>query len=313
MVSVDMWAESSDTSSTNENQNDPLINGQIHVIGICGASASGKTTLCNLIRDNVCPLGTAFVPADCFYKSLSVEQKEKAMKEEFDFDHPDAIDWELVKQTTRIILEGRGVIQLPVYDFTTHSRASSIQFEESVDSTLKDKELNIGQNGGTIIRCSEINMVIVEGILIFAADSELRSMLNLKIYVEADSDLRLALRLKRDVESRGRSVDSVIRQYLRFVKPSFENFVDPSKRYADIIIPNHFDPYNVQSRTGLSESALSFILTSIKKAAKNIQVKRTRSLRSINDVSSPQDRQLITCSAKGTDKSSKGSNVTTVL
>jgi len=277
----------------------------VHVVGICGASASGKTTLCNLIRDNVCPLGTAFVPADCFYKSLDTEGRKQAMNEEFDFDHPDAIDWELMKQTTRIILNGRGVIRLPVYDFQTHSRVSSIRFEENNDSQLAEVELNIGQTGGNIIRCSEINMVIVEGILIFAADAELRNMLNLKIYVEADSDLRLALRLKRDVESRDRSVDSVIRQYLRFVKPSFENFVDPSKRYADIIIPNHFDPYNVQSRTGLSESALNFILASIKKVAKNMQVRRIRSMKSLNDNSSRRNSSLSKCSSKGTDKSSE--------
>jgi len=278
----------------------------VHVVGICGASASGKTTLCNLIRDNVCPLGTAFVPADCFYKSLDTEGRKQAMNEEFDFDHPDAIDWELMKQTTRIILNGRGVIRLPVYDFQTHSRVSSIRFEENNDSELAEVELNIGQTGGNIIRCSEINMVIVEGILIFAADAELRNMLNLKIYVEADSDLRLALRLKRDVESRDRSVDSVIRQYLRFVKPSFENFVDPSKRYADIIIPNHFDPYNVQSRTGLSESALNFILASIKKVAKNMQVRRIRSMKSLNDNTNRRNSSSLSkCSSKGTDKSSQ--------
>jgi len=183
------------------------------VIGVCGGTASGKTTVCDLFEKHLKDERVAFIPSDCFYKALTPEQKQKVVDNDYDFDHPDSIDWEGVKDCVSRLRQFGGT-NLPQYDFKTHSRTS-----ERVEVPPAD-------------------VIIVEGILIFASDKELRDMIDLKIFVDCDADVRLARRLSRDIADRGRELSSVLVQYMKFVKPAYETFVDPSKRHADIIIPN---------------------------------------------------------------------------
>eukprot|EP00397_Hematodinium_sp_SG-2012_P017844 GEMP01018258.1.p1 GENE.GEMP01018258.1~~GEMP01018258.1.p1 ORF type:complete len:360 (+),score=71.62 GEMP01018258.1:97-1176(+) len=184
-----------------------------YVIGVCGGTASGKTTVCALFEKYLKDERVAFVPSDSFYKCLTAEQKKKANAGEYDFDHPDSIDWVGVKQCVGS-LRGGIPTALPTYDFKTHSRTSEFTSLPFAD------------------------VIILEGILIYSADQELRDMMDLKIFVDCDADVRLARRLTRDITERGRDVESVLTQYMKYVKPSYETFVDPSKRYADIIVPN---------------------------------------------------------------------------
>lgn len=184
-----------------------------YVIGVCGGTASGKTTVCALFEEYLRDERVAFVPSDAFYKCLSPEQRVKASKGEYDFDHPDSIDWDGVKECVRSLRSGSQAA-LPTYDFKTHSRTNEVTNLPPAD------------------------VIILEGILIYSADQELRDLMDLKIFVECDADVRLARRLTRDIAERGRDVDGVLTQYMKYVKPSYDTFVDPSKRYADIIVPN---------------------------------------------------------------------------
>jgi len=191
------------------------------VIGVCGGTASGKTTVCELFEKHLKDERVAFIPSDNFYKCLTPEQKQKAADGEYDFDHPNSIDWEGVKKCVDDLRNFKPT-SLPTYDFCTHSRTS-----ERVEVPLAD-------------------VIIVEGILIFSSDQELRDMIDLKIFVDCDADVRLARRLSRDIAERGRELSSVLVQYMKFVKPSYETFVDPSKRHADIIVPNFGNQMNMK-------------------------------------------------------------------
>ena len=180
----------------------------IIVIGIAGGTGSGKTTITRqLVRhfgQNV-----SVIYHDNYYKAhhdLSYEERSK-----LNYDHPDAYDTDLMVHDLKELKMGRSV-ECPVYDFTIHDRSSS---------TLT-------------IRPSRV--IIVEGILIFASE-ELRKLMDIRIFVDTDADVRILRRIRRDVRERGRSLESVINQYLDTVKPMHEAFVEPSKRYADIIIP----------------------------------------------------------------------------
>jgi uridine kinase len=179
------------------------------VIGIAGGSGSGKTTLAHLILDRVGPERIAYLPHDAYYKDLSnLPPNERAT---INFDHPNSLDNELLIQHVRLLKQNKP-IDLPIYDFKTHSRTSFTH------------------------RIEPRPVIMVEGILIFA-EPELRELLEVKIFVDTDSDMRFIRRLRRDIEERGRTTDSVIRQYLATVRPMHMEFVEPSKRYADVIIP----------------------------------------------------------------------------
>jgi uridine kinase len=179
------------------------------VIGIAGGSGSGKTTLAHMILKRVGPERIAYLPHDAYYKDLSgLPPNERAM---VNFDHPNSLDNELLIQHVRQLKLGEA-IDLPVYDFKTHSRT---------DKT---------------IRIEPKQVIMVEGILIFA-EPALRDILEVKIFVDTDADMRFIRRLDRDINERGRTTDSVIRQYLATVRPMHMEFVEPSKRYADVIIP----------------------------------------------------------------------------
>lgn len=181
----------------------------ILVIGVAGGTASGKTTVVEAILDRVGREGIAHIQHDSYYKDLSHLPLEE--RRQFNFDHPDALDTPLLIRHLRRLRQGHPV-EVPNYDFSTYSR-------------LPD----------TRTVCPSA-VVIVEGILILA-EQALRDLIDLKIYVDTDADLRLIRRIERDISERGRTVESVIKQYLATVRPMHLEFVEPSKRYADVIIP----------------------------------------------------------------------------
>ncbi len=179
------------------------------VIGIAGGSGSGKTTLARLILERVGEDRIAYLPHDAYYKDLSdLPPNQRTM---INFDHPNSLDSDLLVQHIHQ-LKNFLPVDLPVYDFKTHSRTSKFQ------------------------RIEPKSVVMVEGILIFA-EPVLRKLCDVKVYVDTDADIRFIRRLERDINERGRTTASVIRQYLATVRPMHMEFVEPSKRYADVIIP----------------------------------------------------------------------------
>jgi uridine kinase len=182
---------------------DPLV------IGIAGGSGSGKTTVSQAILERVGRERIAYLPHDAYYKDLSLLSPENRM--EVNFDHPNSLESDLMTEHIKKLKRWES-IELPVYDFKNHVRTS--------------EHRTISPRG----------VILVEGILIFGEKS-LRDLFDVKIFVDTDNDLRFIRRLKRDIEERGRSTESVINQYLNTVRPMHLEFVEPSKRYADVIIP----------------------------------------------------------------------------
>ncbi|EGD75530.1 uridine kinase [Salpingoeca rosetta] len=181
------------------------------VIGICGGSASGKTTVAHQIIQELGVSWVCLLSMDSFYKVLNPEEKAQAARNEFNFDHPNAFDVDLLIDTLGRLKEGKKV-NVPVYDFTTHSR-------------LPDEVVMYGAN-----------VIIFEGILAFCA-AELRELLDVKVFVKEDDDVRLARRLVRDTKERGRDLEGAIKQYTTFVYPAFKQFIEPAARFADVVIP----------------------------------------------------------------------------
>ncbi|XP_071386679.1 uridine-cytidine kinase-like 1 isoform X4 [Centroberyx affinis] len=181
------------------------------VIGLCGGSASGKTTVANKIIEALDVPWVVLLSMDSFYKVLNKEEQELAAKNEYNFDHPDAFDFELLVTVIRKLKKGKSV-KVPVYDFTSHCRR-------------KEWKTVYGAN-----------VVIFEGILAFA-NKELLKLLDMKVFVDTDSDIRLVRRLKRDISERGRDISGVIKQYNKFVKPAFEQYIEPTVQVADIVVP----------------------------------------------------------------------------
>ena len=179
------------------------------VIGIAGGTGSGKTTVANAIREKVGEQHIAYLPHDAYYKDLSHLPPDQ--RHRINFDHPNALETDLLIRQLRELKAYRS-IELPVYDFKTHTRTAQ----------------TIGMQPQPVI--------IVEGILIFA-ERGLRELFDVKIFVDTDADLRFIRRLERDITERGRTTESVIHQYLTTVRPMHLEFVEPSKRYADVIIP----------------------------------------------------------------------------
>jgi uridine kinase len=179
------------------------------VIGIAGGSGSGKTTVANVILSRVGASHIALLAHDAYYKNL--DNLPLAQRTIINFDHPNSLDTNLLIQHVRALREWMPIEQ-PIYDFKTHSRTSETR------------------------RIDPQPVILVEGILIFA-EAELRELFDVKIYVDTDADIRFIRRLQRDIEERGRTTQSVIRQYTATVRPMHLEFVEPSKRYADVIIP----------------------------------------------------------------------------
>lgn len=179
------------------------------VIAIAGGSGSGKTTVAQVILDRVGRDRIAYLPHDAYYKDLSSLPHNQRMG--VNFDHPDSLDSELLVKHIKQ-LKKRQPVDLPVYDFKNHTRTDRFT------------------------RIEPQHVILVEGILIYA-EKELRDLFDVKIYVDTDADLRFIRRLQRDISERGRSTETVINQYLNTVRPMHMDFVEPSKRYADVIIP----------------------------------------------------------------------------
>jgi uridine kinase len=179
------------------------------VIGIAGGTGSGKTTVANVILGRVGTAHIAYLPHDAYYKNLN--DLPLAQRHIINFDHPNSLDTPLLIQHVRELRQWRS-IELPVYDFKTHCRTD-------LTTTIYPQTI-----------------LIVEGILIFA-EPELRDLFDVKIFVDTDADIRFIRRLERDIAERGRTTESVITQYLTTVRPMHLEFVEPSKRYADVIIP----------------------------------------------------------------------------
>uniref|UniRef100_A0A8D2ZWZ5 Uridine-cytidine kinase n=1 Tax=Scophthalmus maximus TaxID=52904 RepID=A0A8D2ZWZ5_SCOMX len=178
---------------------------------VIGESASGKTTVANKIIEALDVPWVVLLSMDSFYKVLNKDEQELAAKNEYNFDHPDAFDFELLVTVLRKLKKGKS-IKVPVYDFTSHCRR-------------KEWKTVYGAN-----------VVIFEGILAFA-NKELLKLLDMKVFVDTDSDIRLIRRLKRDISQRGRNIGGIIKQYNKFVKPAFEQYIEPTVQVADIVVP----------------------------------------------------------------------------
>ncbi len=179
------------------------------VIGIAGGTGSGKTTIAEVVLRRIGAEHIAFLPHDAYYRDLN--DLALAQRDSVNFDHPDSLDTDLIIEHIKQ-LKTWETVRAPVYDFTHHERT-----QETV-----------------IIEPHQV--ILVEGILVFV-EPKLRDMFDVKIYVDTPSDIRFIRRLQRDIQERGRSMESVIQQYETTVRPMHEEFVETSKRFADVIIP----------------------------------------------------------------------------
>ena len=203
------------------------------VIGIAGGSGSGKTTVVKAITRQLSGK-VIVIPQDSYYKDSSHLPLEERQK--INFDHPDAIDWKLMCQQIRELKRGQ-TIEQPVYSYITCSRSTT----ETV--TVEPAEV-----------------IIIEGILIFTC-KELRDQMNIKIFVDADDDDRLMRIINRDIAERGRTIETAIEHYCETVKPMHLQFIEPSKRYADVIVP----------QGGHNQVAINVIAATIEKALQHIK------------------------------------------
>lgn len=195
------------------------------IIGVAGGTASGKTTVSDAILERVGGDRIAYIQHDAYYRDLSHLPLEERRK--LNFDHPDALETELLVAHL-LQLQAGEPIEVPTYDFATYQRREKPR------------------------RVEPRRVILVEGILIFV-DRELREMMDVKLYVDTDADLRFIRRLQRDIRERGRAMEAVIHQYLTTVRPMHLEFVEPSKRYADVIIP----------AGGFNETAIEMIVARI--------------------------------------------------
>ncbi|NWF99484.1 MAG: uridine kinase [Thermoanaerobaculaceae bacterium] len=178
-------------------------------IGVAGGTGSGKTTVANAIVQRIGAERIAYLQHDSYYFDLKGYSHEELLHH--NFDHPDALESQLLAHHLRELKAGRAV-EVPIYDFTRHVRTAQTRHVEPR------------------------GVILVEGILIFC-EPALREQFDIKIFVDTDADLRFVRRLRRDISERGRSVESVIHQYMETVRPMHLEFVEPSKRWADLIIP----------------------------------------------------------------------------
>ncbi|MCL2361809.1 MAG: uridine kinase [Defluviitaleaceae bacterium] len=179
------------------------------IIGVSGGSGSGKTSVSKLIVESFANHSILLIAHDSYYKDQSQLTFHERLKT--NYDHPMAFETELLLKHLKD-LQNYKAIRIPVYDYTTHTRSTEVIHQEPQD------------------------VIIIEGILILE-DKKLRNLMDIKVYVDTDDDVRIIRRIRRDIIERERSLDSVIDQYLNYVKPAHHQFVEPSKRYADIIIP----------------------------------------------------------------------------
>jgi len=179
------------------------------LIGVAGGTGSGKTSMARNIVSNFSPEQVVIIEQDSYYHDLSDIPLD--MRHHRNFDHPDAYDFDLLIKQVRTLLEG-GAVEVPIYDYKTHTRSTKTY------------------------RVTGHKIIVLEGIMVLF-NPELRDMMDIKIYIQTDTDIRFIRRLSRDIRYRGRSVQAVIDQYLDTVRPMHQQFVEPTKKYADIIIP----------------------------------------------------------------------------
>ena len=203
------------------------------VIGIAGGSGSGKTTVLDHIIRELGADPIAVLDHDAYYHDLSHLPPEKRAR--FNFDHPDALETELMREHLDQLIEGEAV-EKPLYNFTTHTRREETE-------TVEPRPV-----------------IIIEGILVLA-ESLLEERMDIKIYVDAADDIRLMRRIRRDMQERGRSIEGVLRQYERTVRPMHLEFVEPSKREADVIIP----------RGGHNQVAIQMVMSRIRDVLPDVE------------------------------------------
>lgn len=179
------------------------------VIGICGGTGSGKSTVARAIFESLPESNISIIEQDAYYKDQSYLEMEDRVKT--NYDHPLAFDTDLLIRHIKSLVSGQS-IEKPIYDFSIHTRSKKTVHVDSRD------------------------IVIIEGIMIFE-DKRLRDMMDIKIFVDTDADIRIIRRITRDIRERGRTLESVIGQYLSTVKPAHEQFIEPTKKFADLIIP----------------------------------------------------------------------------
>jgi uridine kinase len=179
------------------------------IIGIAGGTGSGKSTVARRVAEQLTRASVAFIDMDAYYRNyahLPIEERRQ-----INWDHPDAFDVDLMVEHLGC-LAARCAIEKPVYDFVTHTRSAATRTVPAAD------------------------VIVVDGILLFV-DARLRELCDVKVFVDADADIRLARRIKRDMAKRGRPLEDILEQYLTTVRPMHLQFVEPSKRYADLIVP----------------------------------------------------------------------------
>jgi uridine kinase len=179
------------------------------IIGVAGGTGSGKTTVARHILRRVGEERIAYIPHDAYYRDLAHLQPN--LRTRVNFDHPDSLETDLLVEHLQQWRAGLA-IEMPVYDFTNHRRTNETK------------------------RTEPQRVALVEGILVFA-EPKLRELFDVKLYVDADADIRFIRRLRRDIAERGRTMESVVDQYMNTVRPMHLEFVEPSKRYADVVIP----------------------------------------------------------------------------
>jgi uridine kinase len=202
-----------------------------HLIGICGGSGSGKTLVARSVEAALGADRVLFMEQDSYYRDLSYLALDERHK--INFDHPSAFDNDLLIEHLHRLLAGEAV-RMPEYDYTLHTRSN--RFRDILPRVV----------------------ILLDGILVFE-DSRLRDLMDIRVYVDTDADVRLARRIRRDLSERGRTLDAVLEQYETQVRPMHEQFVEPFKRFADIIIP----------QGGMNTVAVDMLVTKVRSLLKN--------------------------------------------
>jgi uridine kinase len=187
------------------------------IVGVAGGTSSGKTTIADRLYADLSQYkhkSVVIISQDSFYKDLNQEHLELARTNNYNFDHPDAIEFSLLKSTLQRLIAGEHDVEIPIYDFHKHQRSPQ-----------------------TIKIPNNPDIIIIEGIFIFW-DPEIRNMMNIKLFVDVEADTRLLRRIRRDTEYRDRDLVQILDAYEKYVKPGYNAFIEPTKTYADLIIPN---------------------------------------------------------------------------
>ena len=201
------------------------------IIGIAGGSGSGKSTVATKVADSLANHSVAFLDMDAYYRNFTNLTLDE--RRHLNWDHPDAFDYDLLTEHLSR-LSDRETIDKPVYDFVTHLRSTEV----------------------AVVTPSDV--IVIDGILLFV-DERVRELCDVKVFVDADADIRLIRRIRRDMSARGRPLNEIIDQYLSSVQPMHLQFVEPSKRYADIIVP----------RGGHNQIAIEMIVAKIRQRMDN--------------------------------------------